>query len=160
MLVPFEKLDPGSRIWIYQSNKKFTEEEKDLIRKETESFLIEWTAHGFTLESSMQILYNQFLVIGVNESANEASGCSIDKSVGHIRRLESLLNINLLERSKVAIRDHNSINLVDFSQVKRLVTEGVISKETEVFNNTIVSKKELESNWLQPAEKSWIKRYF
>jgi len=160
MLVPFKQLNPGSRIWIYQSSKKLNEEEKVFITNKTESFLIEWTAHGHSLEAAMQILYDQFLIIGVNEAVNEASGCSIDKSVGHIRQLERSLNIDLLERSKVAIRDKTEVKLVDFSEIKQLISQGLISKETEIFNNAIVSKMELEYGWLQPAKSSWIKRYF
>jgi hypothetical protein len=160
MLVPFEKLDPNSRIWIYQSGKKLTKEDRKFITQKTQSFLIEWTAHGHSLEAAMQILYDQFLIIGVNEAVNEASGCSIDKSVNHIRQLERELNIDLLERSKVAIRDKAKVVLVGFSEIKQMVSNGVISKETEIFNNAIVTKKELESSWLLPAQNSWIKRYF
>ena len=31
MLIPFEKLDPQSKIWIYQSGKKLIEAEKEVI---------------------------------------------------------------------------------------------------------------------------------
>lgn len=160
MLVPFERLDSQSKIWIYQSGKKFSEDEKDFIIKKTESFLIEWTAHGNSLEAGVQILYNQFIIIGVNENINDASGCSIDKSVNYMRELGKRLNTNLLERSKVAIKENTQIKLVNFSEIKYLVSEKLITSETQVFNNAIVSKKELETDWLQPAVNSWIKRYF
>lgn len=160
MLVTFEKLDPQSKIWVYQSDKKFNEVEKEFITQKTESFLIEWTAHGHSLEAGMQILYDQFIIIGVNEAINDASGCSIDKSVNHIRELERALNIKLLERSKVAVKDNAQIKLIEFSEIKKMVSEGVIKSGTEIFNNAVVSKKELESNWLQPAADSWLKRYF
>ena len=160
MLVPFERLDSQSKIWIYQSGKKFSEDEKDFIIKKTESFLIEWTAHGNSLEAAVQILYNQFIIIGVNENINDASGCSIDKSVNYMRELGKRLNTNLLERSKVAIKENTQIKLINFSEIKYLVSEKLITSETQVFNNAIVSKKELETDWLQPAVNSWIKRYF
>jgi len=160
MLVPFEKLAPDSKIWIYQSNKKLDQSEQEFIQKQTEPFLIEWTAHGNSLQAGMQILHDQFIIIGVNEDVNEASGCSIDKSVNHIRELGSALNLNLLERSKVAIMNDTQIRLVDFSEIKKMISEGSISKETEVFNNAIVSKKELDQSWIQPATESWLKRYF
>lgn len=160
MLVPFERLDSQSKIWIYQSGKKFSEDEKDFIIKKTESFLIEWTAHGNSLEAGVQILYNQFIIIGVNENINDASGCSIDKSVNYMRELGKRLNTNLLERSKVAIKENTQIKLVNFSEIKYLVSEKLITSETQVFNNAIVSKKELETDWLQPAVNSWIRRYF
>lgn len=160
MLVPFEKLDRQSKIWIYQSSKKLNEEEKKFIIEKTESFLVDWTAHGNSLEAGMAIYYDQFIIIGVSEATNEASGCSIDKSVNHVRELEKDLQINLLERSKVAIKENVGIKLVEFSEIKDLVSQGVITSDTEIFNNSIVSKMELESRWLQNAKNSWLKRYF
>ena len=160
MIVPFEKLSPESRIWIYQSDKKLTAEEKEIIEHKTSSFLQAWTAHGNSLEAAITIMYDQFIVIGVNEAVNEASGCSIDKSVNYMRELGARLNINLLERSKVAVRDKAIIKLIDFSDIKKAVSEGLISENTEVFNNAIASKKEIDTSWIKPASESWIKRYF
>lgn len=160
MLIPFEELDKNSKIWIYQSDRKLTEEEESFVQKNTESFLVEWTAHGNSLQAGMQLLYGQFLIIGVNEGVNEASGCSIDKSVQYITELGNALNIDLLQRSKVAVKNQAQIQLIDFSEIKSAVASGIISRETEVFNNAIVSKQDLESNWLLPAANSWIKRYF
>ncbi len=160
MLVPFEKLDSQSKIWIYQSDRKFSEAEKEIIRENTESFLVEWTAHGNTLEAGMSILHDQFIVIGVNEALHGASGCSIDKSFQFMRLLGEKLNLNLLERSKVAIRKNAQIQLIDFTEIKSLISSGVIASDTEIFNNTISTKSELETSWLQQAENSWIKRYF
>ncbi len=160
MIVPFEKLAPKSRIWIYQASRKLNEEEQRFITHKTESFLVEWTAHGNSLEAGMQIVYDQFIIIGVNEKVNEASGCSIDKSVNHIRQLGQVLNIDLLERSKIAIYEDTKVVLVDFSEIRQMVSEGRILERTKVFNNAIITKNELESGWLQPANESWIKRYF
>lgn len=160
MLVPFEKLDPQSKIWIYQSDRKFSDTEKEVIKQNTESFLVEWTAHGNTLAAGMDILHDQFIVIGVNEALHGASGCSIDKSFQFMRILGEKLNLNLLERSKVAFRENAKVHLVDFTEIKGLISSGAISSDTEVFNNTISTKSELESSWVQPAENSWIKRYF
>ena len=159
MLVPFEKLDPQSKIWIYQSNKKLGEAEKEFVIKNTASFLVDWTAHGNSLEAGVQVLYDQFIIIGVNETINEASGCSVDKSVTYIRELGKALNIDLLERSKIAIKENSQIKLIDFSEIKALVAGGVITSDTKVFNNAIVSKGEMESDWLLPAANSWLKRY-
>ena len=160
MNVPFEKLGPESRIWIYQSDRKLNSEEQAFILKNTGRFLEAWTAHGNDLQAGVQILYDQFIIIGVNEAVNEASGCSIDKSVAFIRELDGILKANLLERSKVALKNETEISLIDFSEIKDMVSAGRITPESSVFNNAIVTKKELEDSWLMPAEKSWIKRYF
>ena len=160
MLILFEKLDPQSKIWIYQSGKKLNEVEKEFIIKKTESFLVDWTAHGQSIEAGVQIVYDQFIIIGVNEAISEVGGCSIDKSIHHIRELEKALNIDLLERSKVAIKENAQVKLIDFSEIKQLISDGVIASDTEVFNNAIVSKVELKSVWVQPAVNTWLKRYF
>ena len=160
MLIPFEKLSAQSKIWIYQSNRKLNESELKFIKEKTEVFLVEWTAHGNSLQAGIQILYEQFIIIGVNEEVNEASGCSIDKSVKHIQELETALNINLMERSKIAILENAQISLIDFSEIKNQIGEGRINEETVVFNNALVLKEELDSSWQQPAAKSWMKRYF
>ena len=160
MLVPFEKLHANSKIWIYQSNKKLNQSEEKYMTIQTEAFLIEWTAHGQSLQAAMQILLHRFLIIGVNEDANEASGCSIDKSVNHIRELEQSLSIKLLDRSQVAFLYNSEVKLVNFSEIKEQVVNGSISGKTEVFNNAIVTKGELDSIWRLPASESWLKRYF
>lgn len=160
MNVPFDKLNPDSRIWIYQSNRKFTEKEKIFILDKTEQFLHEWTAHGHNLQAGVKIFYDQFIVIGVNEAVNEASGCSIDKSFDFIRSLGKALDLNLLERSKVALKNQTEIDLVNFSEIKRMIDKGVITPESNVFNNAIVTKNELDNKWVQPVKESWMKRYF
>ena len=160
MLVPFEKLDPQSKIWIYQSDRKFNQEECEFITQNTESFLVEWTAHGNSLAAGMCILHNQFIIIGVNETVHGASGCSIDKSFQFIGDLGNKLNVNLLERSKVAIRKNAQLQLIEFTDIKKMISAGVISNDTEVFNNTIGTKTELDENWVQSAKDSWLKRYF
>ena len=38
MLVPFESLPDSSRVWIYQSNRSFTEEELVEIKQKLDEF--------------------------------------------------------------------------------------------------------------------------
>ena len=46
MLVPFSELPEDAKIWIYQSNRPFTNEEAAAVKAACESFLSGWTAHG------------------------------------------------------------------------------------------------------------------
>ncbi|NJN26718.1 MAG: hypothetical protein HC819_12455 [Cyclobacteriaceae bacterium] len=160
MLVPFEELEPGSKIWIYTSEKALNEKEINYIIEITEAFLKEWTAHGNSLQAAVKILHHRFIILGVNEAFNEASGCSIDKSVAHFREVGRQLNIDLLQRSLVAFREDNTINLVPFSEIKQKISAGEITGDTEVFNHAVVSKAELETSWVLPARSSWVSKYF
>ena len=42
MYVPFESLPEESRIWIYQSNRKFSDDEIQEIERDLTSFLEDW----------------------------------------------------------------------------------------------------------------------
>ena len=46
MYVPFENLPPESKVWIYQSNRKFTEEEWSAIETDLKALSI----HGRHME--------------------------------------------------------------------------------------------------------------
>ena len=67
MYVPFENLPGESRIWIYQSNRKFSDEEFAEIETALQAFLQDWAAHGTGLESGYQLKYNRFIIIAVNQ---------------------------------------------------------------------------------------------
>jgi len=43
MYVPFDTLPEESKIWIYQSNRKFSDEEIQEIETELKFFLENWT---------------------------------------------------------------------------------------------------------------------
>jgi hypothetical protein len=77
MFVPFDSLPEESKIWIYQSNRKFSDEEIQEIEKDLTSFLEDWSAHGQQLEASFVTKYNRFIIIAVNQEVQAATGCSI-----------------------------------------------------------------------------------
>lgn len=160
MRVTFNELDPESRIWIYQSGRKFSPEEKSTIIKETERFLEQWTAHGNSLQAGMEIFHDQFIVIGVNKAANEASGCSIDKSVAFIQALGNALHIDLLDRSIIPVKEGNHLEVVNFSELKQLISNGSISPNVRILNQAITKKSELEKSWEVPIKESWLGKYF
>ena len=74
MLVSFDQLPDSSRVWIYQANRSFTEEELIEIRSKLDSFIEQWTAHGSDLHAGYSIEYKRFIVIGLNQDLNIATG--------------------------------------------------------------------------------------
>ena len=102
MLIPFENLPEESKIWIYQSNRKFSDAEFSEIETDLISFLEKWEAHSVGLESSYQLKYNRFIIIAVNQDVQAATGCSIDKSVQFIQNLEQKYSVDLLYKMNVS----------------------------------------------------------
>lgn len=160
MLVPFENLPDDSRIWIYQSNRKLSDEETATIAEKIALFLTQWTAHGADLEAGFELKYNRFIVIGLNQSNASASGCSIDASVHFIQQLEKEFDVDLLDKMNVTFYSGEFITYKTLLEFKTLAKAKSVSKNTIVFNNLVNTKEEYLENWEVPAEESWHNRFF
>jgi hypothetical protein len=159
MYVPFESLPDASRIWIYQSNRKFNLQEMSAISDALLAFSQQWNAHGIPLRSSFEIPFGQFIIVAVDEDSNAASGCSIDDSVRMIKALDEKLGVELFDRTKIAFKLDSGIITIPLDQLKGKYLEGLWNNQTLVVNNLISSKGELAGGWLVAAEQTWIRRY-
>jgi len=65
MFTAYKNLPNDARLWIYQSNREFTEKEVAYIAIKSEDFINQWTRHGDDLKGSFMIKYNHFLVLAV-----------------------------------------------------------------------------------------------
>jgi hypothetical protein len=102
--------------------------------------------------------YWLFIVILVDEQVTQISGCAIDKSVAFIKRVEQQLNIHFFDRMNVAYQKDNMIETCTMHEFQTLLNEGKVDDQTLVFNNLVSTKKEFDTNWKIPLQKSWHKR--
>lgn len=159
MLVHFDSLEDSSKIWIYQSNREFSENEVAEISLDLENFIGIWKRHGDDLKASYQIKYNQFIVIAVDENYNNVSGCSIDASVNLIKQFEKKFAVDLTNKLNVSFKDSNNINVVSLADFQNYAKQQKITSNTVVFNNMITNKGDFEQNWEVIADKSWHKSF-
>lgn len=159
MFIPFKDLAPTSRIWIFQCNRFLTFDESEKIKELAYEFVNDWTAHKQNLLGSFEILHNLFLIIAVDESVNDASGCSIDKSVHFIKQVERFFEVDLFNRFNVAYKIDNEIKIANVHHLVDEIKSSTIKYKVEVFNNLLNSKKELTNDWLIPIEKTWVNTF-
>jgi len=160
MLVEFNTLPEHSKVWIYQCNRRFTEEELVLVSKKTSEFLEQWAAHGTGLQAGFELKYQRFIVIAVNQEGQSATGCSIDASVRFIQELEQELDVELLDKMNVAFKQGDFVNFKTLLDFKAMAKSGAIGKKTIVFNNLVTNVAEYNENWEVPAHESWHSRFF
>ena len=160
MFVPFDQLPDLARVWIYPSNRPFINEELLMIHEKAKAFLEQWTAHGSDLHAGIDLPYNRFVVLGLNESVQSASGCSIDASVHFIQSLEETFKITLLDKMNVTFRNNNSIDHISLKEFRTKAKEKKVNSDVIVFNNLVLNKMEYDSLWEVPASLSWHARYF
>ncbi|WP_299522437.1 ABC transporter ATPase [Winogradskyella sp.] len=159
MLVDFNDLPEESRVWIYQANRSFTDEEILKINTKIEAFIKAWTAHGKDLQAGYKIVYKRFIVIALNQNLNMATGCSIDASVHFIQDLEKAYNVDLMDKMNVSFKQGEFIAYKPLVDFKKMAKNNSVSKNTIVFNNLVSNIAEFKENWEVPASESWHSRF-
>ena len=160
MLIPFTDLPQTARIWIYQSDRKFTEDELPKLQEKLASFLEKWTVHGANLQAGFEIKYDRFIVIALDQNVNAASGCSIDAQVHFIQELEREFEISLLDKMNVTYIQNDRLHFKSLADFKKMAKDGAVGKQTIVFNNLVNTVEEYQEHWEVPAIESWHNRFF
>jgi hypothetical protein len=145
----------NSRVWIYQSDKKLADAIVSQIQERLNHFTAEWTAHNNQLKAKGEIRYNRFLILIVDETQAGASGCSIDRSVNFMKRLEQEFNLNLFDRFNLAYREADEVLSLPRHKFEDLLKQGSINTNTIVYNNLVQNLTELQTKWEVPFRDSW-----
>ena len=156
-MTAYNELSPQSKVWIYQSDRQFTEAETNRINNELSQFADRWVAHNNALKSFAQVYYDLFIVLIVDEAQYAASGCSIDSSVHFLKNLEKKYNLDLFNRLNIAYKnDSGEIDILHKDQVEQALENGIISEKSIIFNNLVSTKSAFENNWQIPLKASWV----
>lgn len=159
MFVDFKNLPETSRIWVYQANRSFTTDEVGEIKEKLEVFLEAWTVHGKDLKAGFDFPYRRFIVLGLDQSINSASGCSIDASVNFILQLEKQYKVDLLDKMNVSYKQGEFVAYKTLKEFRKMAKDKAVSGNTIVFNNLVATKGEYLENWEVPAKESWHNRF-
>ena len=152
-------LPPTTRIWIYQSNEPFPEQEVPKIQQQVQDFAQQWISHNRQLRAHSDVLHNRFVVLMVDESQADASGCSIDKSVYFLKDLQAQYGVDLFDRMQFSYLDGEDVKTVPKEVFAKLYAEGSIHDDTPVFDTLVSNKGDFDSDFIKPLGKSWHKRF-
>ena len=123
-----------------------------------DAFSRQWTAHNQALQAKAEVFHNQYVILMVDETRADASGCSIDKSVHFLEHLGQQLGVDLFERMRFAWVENETLHFAGRTEFTALVAEGRITRDTLVVNTLAQTKEELEQRWLLPFGASWHRR--
>ena len=157
MLIPFEMLPAESRIWIFGSERALEGEGAQRMLGAADEFLAGWKAHGEPLRCARQWLDDRFLVIGVDSTAANASGCSIDGLYRAFRALEGELGTRLVAGGRVFYRDAQGVaHAATRQEFERLAAQGVVGAETPVFDTSLTTAEDFRRGFERPAGETWV----
>jgi len=161
MLQELQDIIPGdfsgqSKVWVYQSSRAFIEREVNEINEQLEQFYTQWQSHGEPVKGWAKLVFGQFIVFMADESQSQVSGCSTDSSVRIVKSIERQYEVNMFDRLMLTFLVNGKAQMLPMNQVQYALDKGYIKNDTPLFNNVVLTKDELMSNWLIPLDKSWL----
>jgi len=151
-----DDFDPASKVWVYQSSRVFTIREALQIEEIINQFAQSWLSHGVPVKGAAYLFFGQFVVLMADETATGVSGCSTDSSVRLIKEIEKTFGVNMFDRLALAFIVKDEVQILPMPQLKYAVEQGFITADTLFFNNVVLTKEDLENNWIIPAKDSWL----
>jgi hypothetical protein len=156
-------LPDSARVWIYGAEQALSAEGVKALNAHMDRFLAEWRSHGREIEPAWTLVHDQFLVIGVDETAMSLSGCSIDSMFRAVEDFGGIAGVTFSRSgNQVFYRDpEGKVRCVDRIAFAGLARSGGVDANTIVFDNTIPAVADLRSGrWEVPIRKSWHMKAF
>ena len=148
--------DDHSKVWIYQSSRRFAMSEALEMEEMMQEFVEGWNSHGTPVKGYANLLFGQFVILMADETATGVSGCSTDSSVHLIKKIEQTFKVNMFDRLSLAFIIKDKIELLPLAQLNYALENNFITADTLYFNNLVSTKKDLVQKWIVPAKESWL----
>ena len=156
-LVPFESMPDASRVWVFGSDQVLSEDVERKMLVQVDEYLTEWKAHGEPLTVGREWRDGRFLVVAVDQSTAGASGCSIDGLFRVLQQVQRDVNANLVGGGRVFYRDKTGgVCSVDRAGLEDLARQGIISRDTVVFDTTLTDLGAWRQHFERPAKECWV----
>ena len=155
-----ENFADNSRVWIYQSSRLFFISEALEMEPMLDAFVKQWNSHGIPVKGYANLFYGRFIILMADENATGVSGCSTDSSVRLIKEIEAKFNVNMFDRQMLTFLIKDKVEQLPLSQISYAIENNFISPDSLYFDNTVLTKKALEENWITPVKNTWLTAKF
>jgi hypothetical protein len=150
------KLPANSRVWIYTADRTLTESEVSEIQMKLDAFTQSWTAHDVQLQAGTSILWNQVVLIAVNEAFHGISGCGIDKSVKVMKDLGEAYQINFFNRFLALVKSGESLLTFNKNDLQQAIDKGEVDEDSLVLNSLVQTFGQFAENNFISIHSFWM----
>jgi hypothetical protein len=155
-LIP-EGFSDLSKAWVFQSSRAFIEKEQKEIDEQLHHFYAQWVSHGAPVKGWAKVVFNQFIVVIADDTADRICGSATDAMMRLMKSLEKQYEVKLFDRLMITFLVKDKPEMLPFNQVQYALDKGYIDESTLLFNNSAVTnKKQLLESWLIPLKQSWL----
>ncbi|MCU0619386.1 MAG: hypothetical protein MUF40_05730 [Gemmatimonadaceae bacterium] len=155
-VVPFDSLPDSARCWVFVADTALTATAAAPLLDAVDAHLAGWAAHGVPLVCARAWVHDRFLVIGVDEAATGASGCSIDALFRTIGAVQGRLGVDLLASGRVAWRAQDrQIVVSGRDDFEALALQGAVLPTSPIFDTLAETVGAWRHRREVPAAESW-----
>ncbi|PHX96787.1 MAG: hypothetical protein CK531_07270 [Gemmatimonadetes bacterium] len=155
-VVSFTQLPDDARVWIFGTVSPVDDIDAGRMLAEVDAFLLQWKAHGHPLTAARDWRDERFLVIGIDQQSEGASGCSIDGLFRILQGLERAIGSSLVSGGRVFYRDGlqlvHSITRQEFETMAKRLEVG---PDTLVFDTTLTTAAAYRTAFEGPVSAGW-----
>jgi len=159
-LVSFDALPDSARLWVFAADHAVHGAPADTLLATVDRFLADWKAHGVPLSCARDWRDDRFLAVGVDVTAENASGCSIDGLFRALQQVQREIGTSLVGGGRVFYRGARGIDVTSRDAFADHVRRGEITPDTPVFDTSITDAGAWRARFEQPASLAWTARYF
>jgi hypothetical protein len=155
-MVKFDTLPDDARVWVFGAAAPVDEVDAKRLLAAVDAFLLQWKAHGHPLTNAREWRDDRFLVIGVDQRTEGASGCSIDGLFRTLQGLEAAIGTTLVAGGKVYFRDAlHLVHAVSRQEFEGMAARGEVGRETPVFDTTVTTAQTYRTGFERAAGSGW-----
>lgn len=154
-MIAFDALPSSARVWVFASDHPLAGAAADTLLAAVDRFLADWKAHGTPLRCARDWRDDRFLAIGVDVTAENASGCSIDGLFRALRQTEREIGSRLVGGGRLFYRGARGIESVSRDEFAARAAGGAIDAHTPVFDTTVTDASSWRATFERPAGEAW-----
>jgi hypothetical protein len=156
MIQTFSQFPPESKIWVYAANRTLTTQEVLSVETSLQVFTQSWTAHEMQMRAASVVLYNQIVVIALDETQHSISGCGIDKSVKLMKDIGEQLKVNFFNRMQVLCLYSETLQIFDKNSLQFAINAGEVDANTQVWNPVVANLGEFLNKGFVKLSDFWM----
>lgn len=154
--VNFSSLPADARVWVFAADRELDADQARSLLAQVDGYLAQWKAHGMPLRCAREWRYGRFLAVGIDPTAEQASGCSIDDLFRHLRELGSSVGTQMMGGGRVFYRDaQGRTQSVSRAQFSALAVGGDVTGDTMIFDTSVILAGDWRERFERRAGEAW-----
>ncbi len=154
-LIAFDELPDEARCWVFAARAPLDEVDEPRLLAAVDGFLLTWKAHGNALTCARNFRDEFFLIVGVDERASDASGCSIDGLFRVLEKVEDGIGTSMVVGANVYFRAAGLVTMCSRAEFEAMAKLGEVDGDTMVFDTTVTTVGDYRARFERRARESW-----